>query len=238
MRLNEVTRALAAGAVLYVVMAACGSSGRNKGPGPTASSDPDASAQGGMQGTSGAGMVAAGTGGLMGELDAMVDAMTDPVPDAAAEPATSGTRIRARYYNGEDGSRQFVGWRDTERDEDCSFQQAEDGQTRCTPTYLAPAVYYADAGCTQPLAAVSKPATGLCGVTVTTPVPQYAADYRTTLCSGSVKVLQVGATALPSLVYTFSGTCGAGVAPNAAFDYYSTTPVPASSFVAATEEVE
>ncbi len=57
----------------------------------------------------------------------------DPVPEAAAESSVSGSRLKARTYRGEDGSRQFVGWRDTLLEIDCAFRAAGDGSVRCLP---------------------------------------------------------------------------------------------------------
>lgn len=64
MRISNVLRSLASGAVLYVVMAACGSS------------------------DSGGGSVDAGSGGLDGAdiIDAMIDDLGNPVKDAKADP--------------------------------------------------------------------------------------------------------------------------------------------------------
>jgi len=75
-----------------------------------------------------------------------------PVPDANAE--TSGTRLKAIYYVGADGSRQFSHWHDTGLDVDCVFMRDGAGVIRCAPTFLASSVAYiagyVDSLCTQP----------------------------------------------------------------------------------------
>lgn len=134
---------------VYLLMAACSggshrsqweqgnaTSGRGGASSPAAggnSSRGDALANAGTSGPNGSSGDEGTTGASGGMIADMVGDMMDPVPDADAAPATSGKRLRARYYVGEDGSRQFVGWHDKERNEDCSFSVAEDGKTRCLP---------------------------------------------------------------------------------------------------------
>lgn len=77
-----------------------------------------------------------------------------PVPDAHAQPATNGSRLKARYLMAEDGSRQFLGWFDSARGESCFFTTAPDGVTRCLP-FIPTQVSkpfsgaYGDAACTR-----------------------------------------------------------------------------------------
>ncbi len=56
---------------------------------------------------------------MLGSAPNWVGAFADPVPVAIAQDP--GKRLRARYLVGDDGSRQFLGWHDEERNEDCSF---------------------------------------------------------------------------------------------------------------------
>src|SRR5260221_4547156 len=109
---------------VYLLMAACSAgtkgSSSNGGPGPMASQGgnsshggdttaanagtSNANATGGNAvATSGGPTAGNATGGTVG---GMIGNMMDPVPNAEAE--TSGTRLRARYYVGADGSKQFV----------------------------------------------------------------------------------------------------------------------------------
>ena len=70
----------------------------------------------------------------------------------------SGSRLHVRYFVGADGSREFIGFLDTQRNEHCSFTwvgyRAEDGTTRCLPQENLASLsesYFADSSCTQPL---------------------------------------------------------------------------------------
>lgn len=61
------------------------------------------------------------------------DASSSPSPDTwSASEAASGTRLRARFLAAGD-ARSHVGFHDTQRNEDCTFQPAEFGRTRCLP---------------------------------------------------------------------------------------------------------
>jgi hypothetical protein len=75
------------------------------------------------------------------------------VPDAQADDQ-SGTRLKANFYVGADGSRQFAYFTDTARNnEQCTFAVAADNALRCMPLPEASAaIYFADVNCTQPLA--------------------------------------------------------------------------------------
>jgi hypothetical protein len=117
-------------------MAAC--SGGNAGPG--------FSIDGGAHGDSASG----------GDGNGILDALRDPVGEAAADPYQSGSRLKAKYYPGADGSKQFIGWHDSMLNIDCSFDTASDGMTRCLPQATGAGAVFADAACTQPLAEVTK----------------------------------------------------------------------------------
>lgn len=71
---------------------------------------------------------------------------------ATQEFYRSGNRIKARFLVTPDGARSFVGWRDTERDEDCDFKLASDGKQRCLPSGATATGVFTDAACTVPLA--------------------------------------------------------------------------------------
>jgi hypothetical protein len=64
----------------------------------------------------------------------------------------SGSRLRARVYDAGD-ARVFVAWHDSQRDEDCSFARATDGQWRCLPG--AGSAAYLDPDCTTPVVVIS-----------------------------------------------------------------------------------
>jgi hypothetical protein len=54
-------------------------------------------------------------------------------PGEATAQSISGTRLKARVITTADGLSSFVAWHDTLRNEDCSFQLAEDNVYRCLP---------------------------------------------------------------------------------------------------------
>jgi hypothetical protein len=168
-------------------------------------------------------------------MDAMSDVITDamddviePVPDAAAEPAQSGDRLKARWRVGSDGSREFAGWYDSGRSENCSFQLVN-GSMRCLPAYGATASgYFSDASCTQPLF-VGVGCASNYGMKTT------VASNR---CDSTSEFHQV-AVVTPDVVYIQSGdTCVESV-PSTALTYHSSTGVIAfDQFVSGTEEVD
>jgi hypothetical protein len=256
--MRDALKFLGGSVAVYLVMAACsshvrngdddddssghlGSAGRSTGAGGLAQNggngDTGASGGSGMMGASGrqegAGGVTGGSGGTGpkdgGMLDAMVDAMTDPVPDASAQE-TSGTRLKARYYVGDDGSKQFAGWYDTERKENCTFSTASDGAIRCVPAATAAAVgsYFADSACKQPLATVS------CGA----PAPKYASAYSQSSggCLMGPTLAPVGAHFTAATVYVGSSGSCTGIATPASTDWYQVgASIDPASFVRATE---
>ena len=211
---------LSGSVVVYALMAACsGGGGGASTPG-----------SGGMT-SSGGSIAAAGfaTGGSFTSTGG-ANTMMNPVPDANAE-TKSGTRLKARYYVGADGSKQFVGWRDTMRNEDCGFQKTDDGTLRClpAPSYV---VYYADAGCTQPLGNMVTGSGSACPGGVAAPV--YFAESK----CGGFKLHKAGGTTTPTMVFSGSpGACNGGPAP-AIYTFYTTTPIADTDFEAATEQVE
>lgn len=71
----------------------------------------------------------------------------------------SGARLRAKFITAGD-TRELVGFYDSERKEDCTFQRAEDRRMRCLPKALpyARAGGFSDPGCTTALAAVAQSA--------------------------------------------------------------------------------
>src|SRR5262245_16640517 len=70
----------------------------------------------------------------------------------ATSGAVPGSRIKMRWYVGDDGSRQLAGAYDSEREESCTWQLASDGQVRCLPQITAWGRYWADSECsTEPL---------------------------------------------------------------------------------------
>jgi len=243
---------------VYLLMAACSAGSRNShwgddggksttGHGGASSQAAGGNATGGdaianagtsaPNGSSGDEGTTGASGGMIAD---MVGDMMDPVPAADAAPATSGSRLRARYYVGEDGARQFIGWHDTKRDEDCMFQTAEDGKLRCMPSVGAYALtYFADEACTsQPLMLVAKTTAACANSAPTTPAKLYVSEP----CGANRSVYTVSRSPATTVYQKGTTTC-APLQPVLleSYDFMPlTAPIaaPASAFVAATEEVE
>jgi hypothetical protein len=130
------TRPLLLGIVC--LWAACGPGHVN--PHPDASVPND----GGNGGSGGSGGGSGGSGGSGS------DGGTGAIADC---PNTSGSRLHPRFWGTSDGFRQFIGWHDSQRNEDCSFAAAADGTQRCMPnTNVSVNVFFSDLGCTKPIA--------------------------------------------------------------------------------------
>jgi hypothetical protein len=178
----------------------------------------------------GAGGSAGGSGPLdAGMMDAIADAMTDPVPDASAEE--SGSRLKARYYVGDDGSKQFAGWYDSERKENCTVMSASDGVLRCLPftLFASAGSYFSDSNCSSQYFVAAKPTNTACGTT-----PSTGYGYTST-CGFTFYTLT---PASPSVVYAGTpGACTEVTAPTT-YAFFTGTSIPASSFVKMTDQVE
>jgi hypothetical protein len=141
--------------VLGLLMGCGGSSGVSSMPtGSAGDAQGSAGAEAGIGG-GGAGATAgsAGTGQAAGTTGSAGIQGIDKVSEAL-----SGTRLKAYWYTSTDGSRQFAGkWFDSTLNIDCTIAVDPTGKMRCLPT-LAPVAlsYYADAGCSTPVAALPK----------------------------------------------------------------------------------
>jgi hypothetical protein len=145
------------GSIVVYIFVACASAVSSNGP-PIESLD--GSAPGSSDSQPGAADSTVPTGSApknqeSGALGAIVDALTDPVSSASAQTMTSGSRLKAKWYVGSDGARQFAGWHDSQLNVDCDFGQASDGTIRCLPPPAGVTIgtqgYFSDAGCTQML---------------------------------------------------------------------------------------
>lgn len=158
----KVGRVFLSGCAVYVIVAACSAidpagqrgatSGR--GDGGTASMASGAAGADGSSGLGGRPDVGVGdrgaTGGS-GSSGGSSGAIMDPVPEASADPV-SGTRLKAVYVEGSDGSKAYYGgsWFDSELGVNCVTLTAADDRIRCMPPGgLNPSAgYYEDALCT------------------------------------------------------------------------------------------
>lgn len=186
-------------------------------------------ASGGAGGAAGHG--AGSANGMGGRRDAsIIDAITDPVAEAQADPI-DGTRLRAYYMTGDDGSKYSIygRWWDSLRMEDCNFLPASDGKLRCLPSASVATLYFVDASCAQPIAAVAPGC-----------AEKYVPRYTVAACyvTQPQEIHPLGAPAAqPAKLYALpiGGSCiQTGVL--AGYQYFDVGPeIPPSSFVAGTE---
>jgi hypothetical protein len=207
--------------VVYVIMAAC--SAGSGSPGASLGRDGSASSSSGGAGSGGDG-------------SSILDALTDPVGMATADPNQSGTRLKLTYYAGADGSKQAAGLHDSMLNVDCSFETMGDGTLRCAPVYAVSALissYYADAACSQPLALTYAGCS----------VPAYAASAESSSCPWQ-QTHHVFAVSGPySGASYYSGSPGSCSGPNPASAvsgsfYAPGAELPPSNFVQATIQQE
>ena len=233
MRVRETVRILGGSIFVYVVVATCGKAGTH-----TAVRDGgtvDVSARGGPDVLAPGGPDVSASGGV--DVSRVLDVLTNPVPDARADSTQSGSRLKAIYYLGADGSKYTLPnqWYDSQRSENCSFRTAADGNLRCLP-YSGAAVgnYFADAGCTQQL--VSSLAGSGCAVpnTATTSPTNTAVSCQ---LSGYV-VYQVGSLFTGAAYSGTPSSCSKAVVPSYYALYSLGAQIPASSFVAATLQTD
>ena len=230
MRVKEAAKLLGGSSVVYTIVAACAASVPVNAS-PSDGGNEDESTAGGSSGGSGSGSRTDGSGG-----PSIIDAFTDPVPSASADVNQSGTRLKAKYYAGADGSKAFQGWHDSQLNLDCGFTTAADGVARCLPSGAGTGGLWVDATCTQPLAQMAKGCAATYAIVVAPP---------TCGVPGPVHVHTLGAIFNgTSAYYTGTGTCTAY--PAAALttlgmtnDLYSVgAEMPASSFLQATLQTD
>jgi hypothetical protein len=149
--------------------------------------------------------------------------------------------LKAKYYVGSDGSKQFAGWHDSMLNVDCVFLLASDATTRCLPFGGNATIIggvFPDSGCTQPLAVTSKgcaPATYAYQVNTLSAASGCATE--------SFRIFQVGG-AYSGAIYTGTpANCSeqpdGGATYRATDDFYSVgSEVAPSTFVAATVQTD
>lgn len=71
-----------------------------------------------------------------GTDDALPSVIKPPV-DGRQNELKSGTRLRSRFANGDDGSQHAIGLYDSKLNFECQFAEAEDGKVRCLPVRTA-----------------------------------------------------------------------------------------------------
>lgn len=219
MKMRDAGLSLLGGGLVYVAMAACSGGG--------AGSSGHAAGAGGHGTGSGGATTKVGPGFDSG----IIDAILDPVPTASADP-TSGSRLKAQYRLGDDGSKEYIAgsWFDSQRSEVCSFGPAADGTQRCMPDGAVASVF-ADDTCQSPLLMLESSCTA----------PSYALQIAPSTCDanpGAIHVFSVGAATTPSTLYVQAGsTCYQAGTATSGFTYYAVgAEIPPSSFVGATNQ--
>ncbi len=242
MRISDSLKITCGSIIVYYVMAACsGSSGTSiggtdnsssggPGGGSGASSSSGSSSSGGNGSGSGGG---SNGGGSNGGSSGGKGSSSGPVPDANADQTQSGSRLKAEYYVGADGSKQWdYSFQDSARgNERCSFLTAADGSIRCLPSGISAGIFFSDANCTETLAY----AVTACGAT-----PAYATSMiATSACPAKYEYhLFTVASKYTGTVYSGSpGSCTAYTSfPYAAYSIGS--EIAPSSFVQASVQTE
>ena len=211
MNARETLKLVVGSIAVYAIMAAC--SARRGGQ--------DFATGDGGSGSGGSGGSGSGSSGGLG------DALTDPVGAANADPNQSGSRLKAKYHAGSDGTKSFIGWHDSQRNEDCGFTIAGDGTPRCLPSGAFSGGFFSDSGCTQPAAEWS---------TACSAAPAYATN--TTACNGGTHVYALGSV-VGTLYSGSPSACNALPSGVAGYTFYTLgSEVSPSSFVSATVQVE
>jgi len=161
-------------------------------------------------------------GGKLSPRDAG-SSSSSPVPNAMADEwYASGSRLKLQYYEADDGAKQFVGWFDSQRSENCTFSLHADGQIRCLPisTGLSAYSYYSDATCRTLLASRSAS---------NAPAPAYAYSGNGTGC----QLFSIAAPYTGS-VYMALSTCTNVTASTSSDFFLLGDEIPGTSFVAVT----
>ena len=142
--------------------------------------------------------------------------------------ALSGTRLKNRYLQGDDGSKSLLGFFDTTRNEACSFQVAEDGKQRCLPWESAAYFgFFFDAACSERVAYSPQSCAGL----------KYAFDTQF-VCP--YRMLMYDATEYtPTQIFGGSATSCSKLTTIPPYTYYRVgAKIAATSFAGATVMVE
>lgn len=153
---------------------------------------------------------------------------------AADGEHAAGARLAPMYLEGDDGSRQFLGWHDTARDVDCSFATAADGAWRCLPSGADAGRFFADAACTQRLATVPRGCTS-------PPAFAIVRDVPACVWQQSRQVFSLGERYTGPVAYWVAGGACAAVSSNdlVLYDLFTVgDEMQPSSFVGASPQIE
>ncbi len=241
---------LTGAAITYLLVAACsGVEASDSSLQASGDASPGSGgSQAGQQGTAGSGQLDDDAGLLdrfVAAVDSAIDlfdsaissaadSATDPVPAVSANE--SGSRIKAKWLVGDDGSRQHQGWYDSQREEDCSWSAGTDGSRRCLPGGAGVSGHFTDSACTARIFAVTTANCTNLGL-------NYIAQSD---CSAvfpySYEIHTLSSVPLTpgTAVYSMSGeNCVGAVIPDNVYAYHSSTGViPPSSFARGTVQTD
>ncbi len=147
---------------------------------------------------------------------------------------TEGSRLKAQWRIGDDGSRAFVGWYDTVTNAACAFNIAGDGVERCLPPFQWSYEYelrFLDAACSQALIPVGAWCNPFGSPNT------FVAISPTSNCAFAIHA--IGPVVQPAKLFQLDGQgqCSS-VAPQANYDYHELgAELPAASFVSGTLKV-
>lgn len=230
------TKNLSGAVAVYIAMAACSGEDAARHFAEVADSGAQGGSGGLPAGDSGRGASggAGASGGEPGAPEAgLLDRLVRPVGDARAQEAgvpvptqQSGDRIKARWLVGDDGSRQFLGWWDSELGTECEWLTADDGAHRCLPVTEVQVDHFSDPGCTVPAALVGGSGCGATG--------EYGRrNVQTVTCSAPLlETYSIGAE-IATIYSGQPGFCNEHVNLTNGQTRHSATLVAASSLVSA-----
>lgn len=224
MRMLRTSAVFVSGCIVYYVMAAC--SGSQDSPTAQPSGDPiGADGQAASSSSSGASGEPSSSGGSSDgsrgtSSGGSSGASGSPVPNAMADDwHKPGTRLKLRYYEVTDGAKQFRGWWDSQRNEECFIGAHSDGTHRCMPTAEAfTANYFSSSACSIPVAIIVKGS----------PTPKYASKAE----GLGTRRHSIGATSA-ELYSGAPGQCTSLASLLASYDVYVITEIASSSFAEA-----
>lgn len=233
----KVGRVFLSGCAVYVIVAACsaidpaGQRGATSGRGDggtaaMASGAAGADGSGGLGGRPDVGVGGSGATGGSGVSGGSSGTIMDPVPPANADPI-SGTRLKALYVEGSDGSKAYaLGWHDVDLGVDCVQMTTADGRSRCVPWVGLGTSnqYFSDPSCAAAVAL------GTCGYAYGDYVHMTHNSDAECPYAAVLRVFRRGPQI--STVYALrSGVCEAAALPTGFIAYAIGTEVPPSSFV-------
>jgi hypothetical protein len=132
---------------------------------------------------------------------------------APAEPYVSGSRVRAVFIVGDDGSKMLHSWWDNQRKETCGWRLVQNGDFRCLPAMAVAGYIFADAACTRlvsswtlncqdvpDLLSVTRTETTPCGTTYSETIHTRGAEWTGDIYVSTGALCSL-ATRVPMTVY-------------------------------------